>query len=85
MAWPTEPRRRVETPPPTPSPACPRAAQVVMPLGHSYFGLRGVDTELGAVCWYLLYFVLSVLGSFSLSLISYLLVEKPLINLRPAG
>ena len=56
-----------------------------MPLGHSYFGLRGVDTELGAVCWYLLYFVLSVLGSFGLSLISYLLVEKPVINLRPVG
>jgi len=58
---------------------------VVMPLGHQLFGLSGVNSELVSVSWYLLYFVLATAGSFGIALVSYLLVEKPVINLRPVG
>ena len=55
-----------------------------MPLAHHFFSLRGVTTEAEAIGWYLVYFGLAVGGTFSLALISYLLVEKPLMNLRPS-
>ena len=59
--------------------------KVIMPLGGYYFSMRGVDSELVAVSWYILYLVMATAGSFGLSLIAYLLVEKPVINIRPAG
>ena len=55
-----------------------------MPLAHHFFSLRGVTGEAEAIGWYLVYFVLAVGGTFALALISYLLVEKPCMNLRPA-
>ena len=55
-----------------------------MPLAHHFFSLRGVTGEAEAIGWYLIYFVLAVGGTFALALISYLLVEKPCMNLRPA-
>lgn len=58
---------------------------VVMPLGQTFFDLRGVNSEFVAFSWYLLYLVTAVLASFGIALVSYLVVEKPVINLRPFG
>ena len=54
-------------------------------MPRQLFGLSGVNSELVSVSWYLLYFVLATAGSFGIALVSYLLVEKPVINLRPVG
>ena len=62
----------------------PSQFNALMPLAHHFFSLRGVTGEAEAIGWYLIYFVLAVGGTFALALISYLLVEKPCMNLRPA-
>jgi peptidoglycan/LPS O-acetylase OafA/YrhL len=54
----------------------------ILPIGYNLFPLHGVENELVAIAAYLLFFAIATAATFTLSLLLYVLVEKPVLNFR---